>query len=79
LLVPLGLLSFELVLPLGDELPPEAAPPEVWPDELPAPDDGLFDMLDELPDELPAPALWSRLQPASARARDAARMASSFI
>jgi len=66
--VPLGLLSFELVLPLGDELPPEAAPPEVEPDELPeAPEDGLLDML-LLPEVPPAPALWSRLQPASASA-----------
>jgi hypothetical protein len=62
-------------LPLGEELEPEAAPPEVEPDELPeAADDGVLPAL-----VLPEPALLSRLQPASARARDAARMASSFM
>jgi hypothetical protein len=63
-------------LPLGEDDEPDAAPPEVDPeDELPVAEDGL------LPIELvpPAPALLSRLQPASARARDAARMASSFM
>jgi hypothetical protein len=63
-------------LPLGEELAPEAAPPEVEPEELlPEADDGLLPM----PLVPPAPALLSRLHPASARARDAARMASSFM
>jgi hypothetical protein len=60
-------------LPLGELLEPDAAPPEVLP-----PDDGLLDML-ELPEVPPAPALLFRSHPASTRARDAARMASSFM
>jgi hypothetical protein len=61
-------------LPLGEELEPEAAPPDVLP-ELPlVAEDGLLPEL--VP---PAPALLARSQPASARARDAARMASSFM
>jgi hypothetical protein len=60
-------------LPLGELDDPEAAPPEVAPDELPLADDGLLLALE------PAPALLPRSQPASARARDAARMASSFM
>jgi hypothetical protein len=78
LLLPLllePLFDGELGLPLGVEVEPEEAPPEVVPEELPlAADEGLLEAL-----LLPEPALWSRLQPASARARDAARMASSLM
>lgn len=75
LLLPLlELFDGEFGLPLGVELEPDVAPPEVVP-ELPlAADDGLFDAL-----VLPEPAFWSRWHPESARARDAARMASSLM
>jgi hypothetical protein len=63
-----------LGLPLGEDVEPELAPPDVLPVELPlAAEEGLFEALE------PEPALWSRLQPASATARDAARMASSLM
>lgn len=66
--------ALEPGLPLGEVVDPEAAPPEVAPDELPLADEGLLLAL-----ELPAPALLPRSHPASARAREAARMASSFM
>ena len=62
-------------LPLGELLDPEAAPPEVDPEELPDAEDGVLLM----PLVPPAPALLPRSHPASARAREAARMASSFM
>jgi hypothetical protein len=62
-------------LPLGELLDPEAAPPEVDPELEPVAEDGLLPML-LVP---PAPALLPRSQPASARASEAARMASSFM
>ena len=72
----LGLFDMLFGLPLGEELEPEAAPPGRLGLAVPpeADDDGLLYAL-----EPPEPAFWPRLQPASARARDAATMASSFI